>query len=133
MTHSMTISQFAQAGGVGVETVRFYHRRGLLPLPKLKQEDSCRRYDDALLRQLRFIRHAQLGGFTLEEIKKLLQSDPLTDRQNIQEMAKKRLAQLTSHIDQLIHIRNALEQMIQHCEESHLEAPCPIVQALLAE
>lgn len=129
MTHSMTISQFARAAGVGVETVRFYHRRGLLPIPQTTH-GSYRQYDDALLQQLRFIKRAQLGGFTLKEIKELLHCDPLIHRQQIYNVAKARLTLLSDHIKQLITIHNALEQMVQHCEERSPDMPCPIVEAL---
>ena len=67
---AMTISGLARAGGVGVETVRFYQRRGLLETPG--RENGVRRYDEADARRLRFIRSAQAAGFTLEQIAELL-------------------------------------------------------------
>ena len=67
----LTISQFAAAGDVGVETVRFYQRKGLLPVPDTGA--GIRRYGEADVRRLRFIRMAQRAGFSLEEIRQLLE------------------------------------------------------------
>jgi MerR family mercuric resistance operon transcriptional regulator len=64
---SLTIGRLSQAGGVGVETIRFYQRKGLLQTPT--REGGIRRYGSDDLRRLRFIRQAQAAGFTLEEIK----------------------------------------------------------------
>ena len=80
----MTIAALARAGGVGVETVRYYQRRGLLPEPPRPPgsglSGGVRRYGDEAVRQLRFIRAAQVAGFTLEEIRELLALDATDDR-----------------------------------------------------
>lgn len=69
---SMTIARLACEGGVGVETVRYYQRRGLLDTPDRPHgagiAGGIRRYGAADVRQLRFIRYAQAAGFTLEQI-----------------------------------------------------------------
>jgi MerR family mercuric resistance operon transcriptional regulator len=64
MPADMTIARLAAAAGVGVETVRYYQRRGLLPVPA--SAGAVRRYDAGHVRRLRFIRRAQAAGFTLE-------------------------------------------------------------------
>ncbi len=128
MSDKMTISQFARAGGVGLETVRFYQRRGLLPIPKTT--NGYRHYDETILQRLRFIRRAQLGGFTLKEIKELLQYSPLEHRQRIQDIARARLDKLTLHVKQLENIRDALTQLVDQCEKQDPQAICPIMQAL---
>jgi MerR family mercuric resistance operon transcriptional regulator len=93
---ALTISKFAQQGGVGVETIRYYQRRGLLPEPQRPTGSGLgggvRRYDDADVRRLRFIRTAQTAGFTLEEIGELLELDALDDRARAREMARARVA-----------------------------------------
>ncbi|MGV3769387.1 MAG: MerR family transcriptional regulator, partial [Sphingobium phenoxybenzoativorans] len=71
----MTIARLAKAGGVGVETVRYYQRRGLLMEPARPDSGGFRSYDDAGVRRLRFSRQAQAAGFTLEEIGDLLNLD----------------------------------------------------------
>ena len=88
LPEKFTISRFAKQGGVSVETVRFYHRRGLLSLPK-PDKTRFREYGPCHLQQLRFIRQAQLAGFTLDEIKTLLNLDSIHDRLYIQALAKK--------------------------------------------
>src|SRR5688500_8369049 len=73
---STTIAGLAREGGVGVETVRYYQRRGLLDTPEREHRHGfgggVRRYGDQDVRKLRFIRSAQAAGFTLEEIAELL-------------------------------------------------------------
>ena len=71
--HSLSIGRLAAAGRVGVETIRYYQRRGLLETPARDRE--IRRYGSDDLRRLRFIKQAQAAGFTLEEIKELLDLD----------------------------------------------------------
>ncbi|HUQ13986.1 MAG TPA: MerR family transcriptional regulator, partial [Novosphingobium sp.] len=67
---ALTISELARAGGVGVETVRYYQRRGLLDDPRPQRGGTAgrRHYGDDDARRLRFVRAAQRGGFTLSEI-----------------------------------------------------------------
>ncbi len=77
----MTISALAASGGVGVETVRFYQRRGLLDTPS--RGGGIRHYGDADLRRLRFIRSAQAAGFTLDGIGELLALDATQDRARV--------------------------------------------------
>jgi len=77
--NDMTIAKLARAAEVGVETVRYYQRRGLLPVPRAGGQKgkapAFRHYDQAHVQTLRFIRRAQAAGFTLEEIKELLALD----------------------------------------------------------
>jgi len=70
---SLTIGQLAAGGNVGVETIRFYQRKGLLETPA--RDGGVRRYGSQDLRRLRFIKQAQAAGFTLEEIKELMDLD----------------------------------------------------------
>ena len=80
----MTIARLAEAGGVGVETVRYYQRRGLLAEPPRPQGPGSgggvRRYGAQDVRRLRFVRSAQAAGFTLEQIGELLALDAGEDR-----------------------------------------------------
>ena len=82
--NELTISGLAQVGGVGVETVRYYQRRGLLETPPRPRGEGygggVRRYGDEDVRKLRFIRSAQAAGFTLEQISELLALDATDDR-----------------------------------------------------
>jgi len=123
---SLTIGRLAAAGGVGVETIRFYQRRGLLNEPT--REGGTRRYGSEDLRRLRFIRQAQKAGFTLEEIGELLELDLSLDRARAREMAKERMAALDAKIAELRQARNALERLANACETGS-PGPCPILES----
>ncbi len=125
----MTIGALAQSAGVGVETVRYYQRRGLLPEPARKY-GSIRRYGAADAARLRFIRRAQELGFTLEEIGELLKLQDGTDRRAIRRIAGARLAQVESRVADLQRIRRALEHVIEDCEHAPGAPRCPIIDAI---
>jgi MerR family mercuric resistance operon transcriptional regulator len=121
---SLTIGKLAAAGGVGVETIRFYQRRGLLETPA--RERSIRRYGPEDVRRLRFIRQAQAAGFTLEEIKELLELDASEDRSRARELANARVAALENKIAELQRSRDALRRLAKECG-SGSAGPCPIL------
>jgi MerR family mercuric resistance operon transcriptional regulator len=100
---SLTIGGLARTGEVGVETIRFYQRKGLLGTPT--RESGIRRYGSEDVRRLRFIRHAQAAGFTLEEIKELLDLDAGEER-----------------------ARNSLRRLARECG-SGSAGPCPILKS----
>ncbi|WP_448660217.1 MerR family transcriptional regulator [Sphingomonas sp. CJ99] len=125
---SLTIAALARAAGVGVETVRYYQRRGLLPVPDRAPFGGIRRYDAAAVQRLRFIRHAQAAGFTLEEIGVLLQLDALDDRAEARSMAKARIAALDARIAELQAARTALARLADECGSGGA-GPCPILTA----
>ncbi len=83
----LTIGKLAAAGGVGVETIRFYQRKGLLATPK--RLEGVRRYGGEDVRRLLFIKQAQAAGFTLEEIGQLLALDAGHNRSAARELARK--------------------------------------------
>lgn len=120
----MTIGGLADAGGVGVETIRFYQRRGLLATPV--RDSGIRRYGRAELRRLRFIRQAQTAGFTLEEIGELLELDAGQDRGRARELAKARIEALNDRIAELLRARDSLRRLAGECAEGKA-GPCPIL------
>jgi MerR family mercuric resistance operon transcriptional regulator len=124
---SDTIGGLAKSAGVGVETVRYYQRRGLLPEPP-RPPGEIRRYGDDDLRRLRFIRRAQAAGFTLEQIGELLALDRTDDRVRVRELATERLAALDERIAELEQSRAALERLRSTCA-SGKKGPCPILDA----
>ena len=121
---SLTIGKLATAGGVGVETIRFYQRRGLLETPT--RDDGIRRYGSDDVRRLKFIRQAQAAGFTLEKIKELLLLDASDDRPRVRELAKERISALDAKIDELKQARDALKRLAHECG-SGSAGPCPIL------
>ena len=125
----LTIAKLASAGGVGVETVRYYQRRGLLPEPP--RAGAVRRYGPEEVRRLRFIRRAQAAGFTLEEIGELLALDSGQDRARVRALAGERLAALESKIAELEAARSALTRLSRACAAG-TKGPCPILEAFEA-
>ncbi len=121
---SLTIGKLAAAGGVGVETIRFYQRKGLLETPT--RESGIRRYGSEDVRRLRFIRQAQSAGFTLEEIKELLALDAGEDRGRARALAKSRIEALDARISELRRARDALQRLARECGEGRT-GPCPIL------
>jgi MerR family mercuric resistance operon transcriptional regulator len=121
---SITIGELAAAGGVGVETIRFYQRRGLLRTPA--RGGGVRHYGREDLRRLRFIRHAQGAGFTLEEIRELLGLDAGEDRGRARELAKTRIEALDAKIADLQRARDSLRRLASECGEGST-GPCPIL------
>ncbi|MDR7031287.1 MerR family transcriptional regulator [Rhizobium rosettiformans] len=122
----MTIAKFAAAGGVGVETIRFYQRKGILKTPK--RLEGGRRYGAEDVRRLKFIRQAQTAGFTLEEIGELLELDAGEDRERARDAAKARLIALETRIAELNRIREALERLVAECSSGQ-SGPCPILKS----
>ena len=123
---SLTIGKLAAVSGVGVETVRFYQRRGLLNEPT--REGGIRRYGSEDLMRLRFIRRAQKAGFTLEEICELLELDAGHDRARARELATERLSALEAKIAELQQARHALERLARECG-SGSPGTCPILKS----
>jgi MerR family mercuric resistance operon transcriptional regulator len=125
--NSDTIGGLARAAGVGVETVRYYQRRGLLPEPA-RPPGEIRRYSAADVKRLRFIRRAQAAGFTLDQIGELLALDRTDDRARVRELATGRLAALDARIAELDQARAALERLRATCASGR-NGPCPILDA----
>jgi len=128
---AMTISELARAGGVGVETVRFYQRKGLIADPRPRRTGGApgrRHYGEDEARRLRFVRSAQRAGFTLEEIGRLIELDRTDDRPTAQAMARERIAALDARIAELGMARAALARLARDCAGG-AAGPCPILDA----
>jgi MerR family mercuric resistance operon transcriptional regulator len=121
----MKIGDLARAGGVSVETVRFYQRRGLLAEPP--RGAGARRYTESDLERLLSIRAAQTAGFTLEEIATLLDLDQ-HDRTAARALAEARIAAIDEKIATLRAMRAALKDLVKDCQHGG-EGPCPILGA----
>jgi MerR family mercuric resistance operon transcriptional regulator len=123
---SLTIAKLARTAGVGVETVRYYQRRGLLPVPTAG--GAYRHYDAEHVRRLRFIRTAQTAGFTLENIAELLALDRGGDRARVRELAGDRLQALEARLRELETAKAALTDLLRTCRSSDA-GDCPIIEA----
>ena len=127
-----TIATLAREGGVGVETVRYYQRRGLLRTPDKSGGSALsggiRRYGAEDLRRLKFIRAARGAGFTLEQIGELLELDAGHDRARARTLAAERIAALDVKISELQAARASLSKLASACAASDA-GPCPIIEA----
>ena len=128
---SLTIARVAKAAQVGVETVRYYERRGLVPQPTRKV-GAYRRYDRSHVARIRFIKRAQELGFTLEEIESLLALEDGTNRRSIQKIAAARLEQVRDRISDLRRIERTLAHLLADCKDG-ATPHCPIIAAIAPE
>ena len=127
-----TIAGLAREGGVGVETVRYYQRRGLLGTPERTGGTGLgggiRRYGEEDIRRLRFIRSAQVAGFTLEQIRELIELDAGEDRARARALANERLTALDAKIAELEAARKSLRRLARDCAATS-NGPCPIISS----
>jgi MerR family mercuric resistance operon transcriptional regulator len=124
---AMRISELARGGGVGVETVRYYQRKGLLLAPE-GAAAAGRHYGPEDARRLRFIRRAQAAGFTLAQIAELIALDRTDDRSRARAMARERIAALDDEIARLEDARRSLSRLARDCARGGA-GPCPILAA----
>lgn len=124
----LTVGQLAKTAGVNVETVRYYHRIGLLPAPQ-RDYGSIRRYGSGAVRRLRFIKRAQGLGFALEEISALLALDDDQHCAETRAMAEQKLALVQQKLTALAAIEANLRGFIDACSHPH-GSGCPMIDAL---
>jgi len=124
------IGQMAKAGNCKVQTIRYYEEIGLLTTPK-RTEGNQRIYTQEQLKALLFIRHSRELGFSLPQIKKMLQlnGEPDHSCHDIDQIAKEHLLEVESRIARLQSMQNELIRMIGHCEGRNI-ATCRIIETL---
>ena len=129
--YSLTIGNVAKQSGVGVETVRFYERQGLLEQPARKQS-GYRQYEPEAIARLRFIKHAKRLGFTLREIKELLalRLDPGATRAQVRQQAVAKIEDIDQRIDELKRMKKALAPLIRACDGKGTVEGCPILEGI---
>lgn len=126
----ITIGGLARAAGVGVETIRFYEREGLLSEPP-RTESGYRQYDPEAVERLGFIRRAKALGFSLGEIRELLGlAEPAGDRARVKALTEHKLAEIERRIDELRRMRQALSELDRQCSGHGPVEGCPIIEAL---
>jgi MerR family mercuric resistance operon transcriptional regulator len=130
----MTIGKAARTAGVGVETIRFYERKGLIDQPLKPLQAGFRVYPQETLQRIRFIRQAQAIGFSLHEINELLslRADPAADCSSVRQQASVKLAEVNRKITQLEDIRVALQDLIAACPGRGALRVCSIMETLAA-
>jgi Cu(I)-responsive transcriptional regulator len=127
----LTIGQVAKAAGVGVETVRFYERQGVLTPPP-RSGSGYRQYAADAVERLRFVRRAQRLGFTLREVKELLAigADPDADRADVRAKAQAKIDDVREKIADLKRVLAQLVLLRDTCHGTGPAAGCPILTAL---
>jgi MerR family copper efflux transcriptional regulator len=126
---SIGIGTVARRAGVSIDTVRYYERAGLLA-PKTRLASGYRRYSELEVARLRFIRRAQVLGFSLKEVKQLLALSRLRDVGRVKRTAQKKLADVEDRIASLERVRKGLANLIAACPGHGRAADCPILKAL---
>lgn len=126
---SLTIGQVAKQADVGVETVRFYERKGLLEEPD-RRPSGYRQYDEGVIRRLEFIQRAKELGFTLKEVKELLslKFDSSTTCADVKERAETKIEDIESKIRTLQRMKRALVKVTKSCSGSGPTGECPILE-----
>lgn len=131
---SLTIGKLASAAGVGVETLRFYEREGLLPKPPRKRS-GYRRYPPDAVARVQFIRRAKELGFTLKEIQELLELriDPHKSCADVRSLARAKIVDVEEKMADLSRIKVALENLARACRGKGPTSECPILEAIAKE
>tara|TARA_R110002072_G_scaffold13576_1_gene57163 strand:+ start:4786 stop:5214 length:429 start_codon:yes stop_codon:yes gene_type:complete len=129
-----TIGKVAEAAGVGVETVRFYQRRGLLAEPS-PVRTSFREYPESTVDRIRFIRRAKDLGFTLAEIGELLALSEIPDesRGKVKQLAEQKLVAIRQKLADLQQMETTLSGLVQDCNGRGSLVGCPIIEAIIHE
>ena len=130
----LTIGRLAQQGGVNIQTIRYYERRGLIPKPN-RSLSGYRLYDREAVKRLGFVRKAQLLGFSLHEIDELLslRMRPGTTCSDIRKKAHQKIATVEEKICELTRIRGALAKLATDCRGKGPTSECPILETLDAD
>lgn len=128
---TVTIGQLARKAQVHVETVRYYERRGLVTKP-LRSMANYRLYPEETVRRLRFIKHAQVLGFSLKEIKELLslRAAPRARCADVRERAEAKIKDIEGKIVALQAMKKALAKLVAACAGHGPITDCPILESL---
>ena len=126
---NLTIGALANAAAVHVETIRFYQRKGLMPEPQ-KPSGSIRRYGQAQLARLGFIKAAQRLGFSLDEVAELLALEDGTDCDAARGIAEHKLQGVHGKLADLKRMEAALAQLVARCDAEHGDVKCPLIASL---
>ena len=126
----LTIGQLAAAGGVNVETVRYYQRRGLLELPE-RASGSIARYSDTDLQRLRFIKRSQGLGFSLDDVKALLTLEDGQSCAAARQIGEAKLVDTRARIRSLQALESALGELVAQCAATKRRVSCPLIQSLM--
>ncbi|MGH8017294.1 MAG: heavy metal-responsive transcriptional regulator [Opitutaceae bacterium] len=128
----MTIGELAKAAGVNVQTIRYYEREKLLPAPHRWPGSDYRDFDEEALLRLRFIRSAKDLGFTLREIKELLDMRLLPGEScaEVKQLLNGKLAEIEKRMNEMRRLRRVLKKFVVACDHRQTATSCPALWAL---
>lgn len=126
---TFTIGGLSKATHVHVETIRYYQRCGLVAEPP-KPAGGIRRYDETHARRLRFIKHAQTMGFSLDEVADLLALEDGRHCREAERIGNNKLAMVRERIVQLRRVERALAALVEQCRCNRGKVRCPLVASL---
>lgn len=126
---SLTIGGLAKATNVHVETIRYYQRRGLIPVPQ-RPPGGIRRYGSADIDRLTFVKTAQQLGFSLDEIDGLFRLEDGAHCEEASALAEHKLKNVREKIDRLEKIEKALSEMVGRCHAQSGNISCPLIASL---
>ena len=124
----LTIKELAALAGVGVETVRFYQRKGLTPEPP-RPAGAIRRYGAADVERLRFVKSAQSLGFSLNEVAELLQLEDGAHCKEASSLAESKLADIRCKLAELSRMEAVLSGLVKACHVGRSKVSCPLIDA----
>ncbi len=127
----MTIGQVAKAVGIGIETIRFYEREGIIAKPA-RRESGYRAFSPDVVTQLHFLKRAQELGFSLKEISQLLaiRVDPKQNCSVVKKKAEAKIVEIKQKIRDLKRIEKVLERVTEACQAQRPISECPILECL---
>lgn len=128
---SLTIGQLARQTDVGLETIRFYEREGLIENPPRKPS-GYRAYPPETIQRVRFIRTAKELGFSLKQIRELLalRVDPVESCAHVKTIAETKISDIAQRIRTLQRMRRTLRKLVTACEAREATSDCPILDSL---
>lgn len=128
---TLTMGELARSAGVGVETIRFYEREGLLAEPE-RRPSGYRQYPAEAVKRVRFIRHAKELGFSLREIQELLdlRVKPTTTCSVLRQRAQEKVADVEKRVAAMQAIKATLERLVRSCRGKGPRDDCPILAVL---
>lgn len=133
---SLTIGKIARLAEIGVETVRFYEREGLIEEPP-RRESGYRQYPEETVHRLRFIKRAKELGFTLREIKELLglrvDLSSSATCNAVRKLAEEKIADVRGKIRTLQRMEEVLARLVGSCRNRVVTSDCPILEVLQQE
>lgn len=130
----MKIGMLAQRADVGIDTIRYYEREGVIPPPE-RRESGYRDYRDSDVTRLRFVRRAKSLGFSLTEIRELLDLTVSAsgDMAGLNARAQAKVDDVNGRIAEMVRVRDALQHLVTACPGHGALDTCPIMAALSAE